>query len=334
MFPDAGGDRAAMIGAVRFGTVGFGSVGFGSVGFGTVGDGGRPADQSVGVVGSGERVDLGRVLTGLRHLPASPEPARVFTDLAAVCVPALADECLIEVTELGGHRYRIRLPGPRPGGSGSGAATSGAAGPGSLADGAAAAPCEGGGAASGSGWSGQGAAVTVSDGAVTARFGSPPGGGPDYTGVLVCVWHHGYAPAEADAALVGVLVDHATALVHRERITNRVSSRDHARTIGLALDGTQRVAAATGILMALYHLTPAQARQLLGRAGDRTHRTLQEVADTVLHTGALPDQHDRAARQDRYGARTPAPPIVEPGPTVEPGRTDEPGPTVEPGRSA
>ena len=69
-----------------------------------------PAD-----VDAGRRVDLGRVLTGLRHLSAAADPARVFTDLAAVCVPALCDERVIEIVEQGGHRYRIRRPGPRPG---------------------------------------------------------------------------------------------------------------------------------------------------------------------------------------------------------------------------
>ena len=69
-----------------------------------------PAD-----VDAGRRVDLGRVLTGLRHLSVAADPARVFTDLAAVCVPALCDECVIEIVEQGGHRYRIRRPGPGPG---------------------------------------------------------------------------------------------------------------------------------------------------------------------------------------------------------------------------
>ena len=63
--------------------------------------------------------------------------------------------------------------------------------------------------------------------------------------------------------------------------------------MGVALDGAQRIAAATGVLMALHHLIVAQARQLLDRASDRTHRSLQQVADTVLHTGSLtePRQH-------------------------------------------
>lgn len=46
----------------------------------------------------------------MRHLSAAGEPARVFTDLAGVCVPALCDECSIEIVEQGGHRYRIRRP--------------------------------------------------------------------------------------------------------------------------------------------------------------------------------------------------------------------------------
>ena len=224
--------------------------------------------------GPGQRVDLDRVLTGSRHLPAAGEPVRVFTDLAGVCVPALCDECRIEITERGGHRYRIRRPGPGAARSINAAATDGAApratGPSGVG---------------GRGWSGHPSEVRVSGGSVITRFGSPPGGGPDYTGELVCAWHDGYVPAEADAALVGVLVHHAIALVYRERTTARVSDPDTAGLVGLTLDGTQRVAAATGILMALYHLTPVQARQLLARAGDRTHRTLREVADTFCIPG-------------------------------------------------
>src|SRR6476469_7554178 len=253
------------------------------------------AGPVTGAAHAGERVDLGRVLTGLRHLPAG-EPARVFTELAGVCVPALCDECLIEFVEQGGHRYRIRRPGP--GQSAHRAATNGAAAGAT-------------GAVVGAGaWSGNGAAVTVSGGSVIARFGNPPGGGPGYTGEMVCIWRRGHLPGEADAALVGVLVDHATALVHRERTTARVADPGGAGPVRLALDGTQRVAAATGILMALYHLSPAQARQLLARAGDRTHRTLREVADTVLQAGALPGPDGRPF--DQSTAR--ATPVHEPEP--------------------
>jgi hypothetical protein len=56
------------------------------------------------------RVDLLRV-TGLRHLAGSTEPGRVFSELAAVSVPALRDEMVIQITEAGTHRYRIRRRG-------------------------------------------------------------------------------------------------------------------------------------------------------------------------------------------------------------------------------
>jgi len=50
--------------------------------------------------------------------------------------------------------------------------------------------------------------------------------------------------------------------------------------------------------MALHHLTATQSRQLLARAGDRTHRSLIEVADSVLTTGALPDHRTTTALTD------------------------------------
>ena len=100
---------------------------------------------------------------------------------------------------------------------------------------------------------------------------------------------HRVHPTEADAALVGVLAGHATAVAHGERTASWLADTGAAHQVGAAaLGDAQRVAAATGILMALHHLNPTQARQLLARAGDRTHRSLLDVADTVLHTGGLP----------------------------------------------
>ena len=143
---------------------------------------------------------------------------------------------------------------------------------------------------------------------VTAVVGSLPGGEPGYTARLLCRWNPGYVPTETDAALVGVLADHAVALVHRERTTGHIADPATAGQVGAALGRTQRVAAATGILMALHHLTAAQARQLLVRAGDRTHQSLVQVADTVLHTGGLPDQ--RTTRPPE----TPVPVAPDPDP--------------------
>jgi hypothetical protein len=231
------------------------------------------------------RVDLRRVLTGLRHLPASTEPARVFTALAAVCTPALCDETVIDMTEHGGHRYRIRRPGPAVGPIGTDDPT----------------PVHGPVPSDGAGWSGAGSTVTIAGHTLYAGFGNPLGGGPAYTGQLIARWH-GYQPDNTDAALLGVLIDHATALVHRERTTTHLTDTHADRRITSALDGTQRIAAATGILMALHHLSSGQARDLLHRAADRGHRSLRDTADTVLHTGALPGT-------DR-GAPPPTPPAV------------------------
>jgi hypothetical protein len=130
---------------------------------------------------------------------------------------------------------------------------------------------------------------------VAVRVTSLPGGGPAFTAGLICTWHPGYAPTDTDAALVGVLADHATAVVHRERTTGQLTDSATAQQVGAALGGVQRVAAATGILMALHHLTSTPARQLLARASDRTHRSLLEVADSVLTTGALPENRTTGA---------------------------------------
>ena len=247
------------------------------------------------------RVDHRRVLTGLRHLHGSSEPARVFTDLAAVCVPALCDQMVVDIEEngideAGVHRYRIRQPGWLPGSETRPPGSPGWTGwtPGSETQ-----------DRSSSLEPGQVVAIGQQ---VTAVVGSLPGGEPDYTARLLCRWTPGYAPTETDAALVGVLADHAVALVHRERTTGQLADPATAGQVGAALGRTQRVAAATGILMALHHLTAAQARQLLVRAGDRTHQSLVQVADTVLHTGGLPDQ--RATRP----SGTPVPVAPDPDP--------------------
>ena len=156
------------------------------------------------------RVDLRRVLTGLRHLSAAAEPVRVFTELAAVCVPALCDECLIQIVEHGRRPYRIRrtwpdMTGTRP----------------SLTDEAFIVVTQGRGTPL-DGCRTGGAVVETTERDVLARFTNPLGGGPDYHGVLVCRWAGGHAADASDAALVGVLTEHAVALVHRERTTGTV----------------------------------------------------------------------------------------------------------------
>jgi hypothetical protein len=256
----------------------------------------------------GSRVDLVKVVGGLRHLDASGEPSRVFAGLAAVCVPELCDECVVWISEQGQHPYRIRR-------------ASGAVPPGrpAILDGMLTATSSGGttilnGSPTGA------ASVEISDHAVIARFVNPPFfGGPEYCGVIVCRWYTAHRPDDAEAALVGIMVDHATALVQRER-TAGAGPPDQAQSTGSALTAAHRIAAASGILIGLYHLSPRQARQLLARASENTHRPVIDIADTVLRTGALPvDRPDRDTAAAKRSAEEPTtrpprhcPPVLTP----------------------
>ncbi len=206
---------------------------------------------------SAGRVDLPRVTAAVRHMVGSVEPSRVFSELAQVCVPAISDSCTIDLVEEGGHRYRIRQP------------------PGTLY-----------------GAGGLGEDELVAE----AAFSSDGAGGPRFSGVLRCCWFDGYRPGAADAALLGLLVDHTTAVVEHERLTARVHELQAApENAALMLPSHQRVAAAVGILMVLHHLTAAQATDLLTRASQHTHLGIRGVADTVLRTGAMPDHPHPAA---------------------------------------
>jgi hypothetical protein len=63
--------------------------------------------------------------------------------------------------------------------------------------------------------------------------------------------------------------------------------------------------------MALHHLPPTQARQLLRRASEHTHRPVSQTADTVLRTGALPENRHHAAAVTHPGPGTnPTPPTA------------------------
>ena len=213
----------------------------------------QPADVWPAVTG---RINLPWVASAVRHLVGSAEPARMFTELAQVCVPAISDACTIDLLEEGGHRYRIRQPAENaPGGQ-----------------------------------------LDEDESVARADFSSAGAGGPRFSGVLMCMWFDGYRPSEADSALIGLLVDHTTALVEHERLTARVDElQTSPENAALLLPSHQRVAAAVGILMVLHHLTAAQATDLLTRASQHTHLSIRGVADTVLRTGAMPDHPHPAA---------------------------------------
>ncbi len=210
------------------------------------------------------RIDVRRVVTHVRHLLGSAEPVRVFSQLASIAVPGVADACVIEISESAGHRYRIRQPATLLPGSAPAEPPLTRERP-------------------------QHAVTTLAPDAVTVQFASPDDGCQSYTGVLTCRWQDNYQPCDADAALLALLVDHATALVERERLTARIADLQDAAGQDITLPTHQRIAAAVGILMALHHLSAAQAADLLGRAGHHTNRSITGVADIVLRTGAMPE---------------------------------------------
>lgn len=165
-------------------------------------------ENEMRAAGQSQRIDVQRVLTGLRHLKGSVEPGRVFAEVVAVCVPSLCDEMIVDIEETGTQRYRITRSGIQI----NRAATDLPQQSGALG------------------------LPTVSGQSVTVRVTSLPGGGPGFTVWLSCWWDRGYSPTDTDAALVGLTAHHATAVVHRER------------TIGTIVDSATayRPEAATG----------------------------------------------------------------------------------------
>ena len=130
----------------------------------------------------------GRPAAGARRTAPSGGLARAgsgVTELAAVCVPALCDECLIQIAEHGRRPYRIRRAWPDMTGT-----------PPSLTDEAFIAVTQGRGTPLEWGRTG-GAVVETTERDVLARFTNPPGDGPDYHGVLVCRWTEGMPPTRA-----------------------------------------------------------------------------------------------------------------------------------------
>jgi hypothetical protein len=210
------------------------------------------------------RIDVPAAVAGLRHLDASPEPALVFSHLAAVCVPAVCDDIVIDLVE-NGHGYRIRQPAAA---SSLPARVLPVTMPGFV----------------------EGLVLGVHT--VTVIVDPPALGaaGSGFTGTVVCNWRDGYEPVPADASLIRLMVDHGVALILRERLTGRVAElQGRAENLSGRLSRDRRIASAVGVVMALHHVDQAQALDLLVRISDRTHRDLQDVADGVVYTRTVPE---------------------------------------------
>lgn len=215
------------------------------------------------------RINLPTVVAALRHIDASTEPGFVLSHLAAVAVPAVCDEVTIDVTEDGGHRYRIRRPdhGNHPP-RGDGAERAADGDPGGIA---------------------RATGPILTRDSVGIPFSSPfAAPEPAFAGTVTCRWTDGYRPSPADTAFVGIMVEHAVALVLRER-SNGTRGGQEQQNLSAALLANQRTAHAVGVVMAMHHLAAPQAMDLLVRVSDHTHRQLRDVVEDVVHGQALPD---------------------------------------------
>ncbi len=208
------------------------------------------------------RIDVVRAVAGLRHIDRSGEPAMVFSHLAAVCVPSVCDEVVIDIVE-NGQGYRIRRPAAE--------STAVRTVPVLPAD-----P--------------QRPALLSSDSvAVAIPRSRDERGGSVFEGSVVCTWTDGYEPTPTDASLVQLMVDHAAALVQLEQTAGAASGVGHGKErLHGALPRNRRIASAVGVVMALHHVDHVHAMDLLIRISDRSHIDLHDLADAVVSTGSLP----------------------------------------------
>ena len=139
--------------------------------------------------------------------------------------------------------------------------------------------------------------------------------GPPFAGVVTCAWREGYLPSAADGALIRLMVDHAVALIQRERLTSRVpdlaggryvegaagssaistsegtsdSTVNGGRVRGIGDPTDSPIDTAVGIVMSLHHLDQTQAFDMLVRLSHRAYRQIRDVAGTIVDTGVVPD---------------------------------------------
>jgi hypothetical protein len=211
------------------------------------------------------RIDVATVVARLRHIDASAEPALVFSQLAEIWVPGVCDEVVIDLVE-NEQVYRIRRPAgssdlPRP-----------------VRIPAAPVP-------------GAGDGPVLGRDMVLSAIESPQSVsvGPPFSGTVLCRWRDGYPPVAADASLIGLMIDHAVGLIHRERLTAGPLDRNgHAERLRNEVVSDQRISSAVGVVMALHHVDKSAAMELLVRISGRTGRGLADLAESVVASGTLP----------------------------------------------
>lgn len=109
---------------------------------------------------------------------------------------------------------------------------------------------------------------------------------PSYRGALTLYFSS--PPTAEQALLAQLVVDRATTLVHRERLTDLViDATTRARQLADAKTSNREIGVAIGILMGLYKVTRTHAFGVLRAVSQQTHRKLRDIAADFIETGTL-----------------------------------------------
>jgi hypothetical protein len=128
----------------------------------------------------------------------------------------------------------------------------------------------------------------------TVIVGEPTEKHEGYAGTLTLEFHS--LPAAEHAVLAQLVVDRATALVHRQRLVSLldvVTAR--AVNLEIALASNREIGIAIGVLMSLGKVTREHAFDLLRDVSQCTNRKLRDIALDVIETGTIgPLAHRRS----------------------------------------
>jgi hypothetical protein len=199
------------------------------------------------------------VQQAVRGLAVSADPAVVLSSLARGCVPSFSDSCSVELSEGLEPLFRVgfRLSGKESVAAELGPVPASA----SARD--------------------HGHAVSTAFQAASAL------GFPSYAGVVVHSWDS-HEPTQEDAIIARLLVDHAIAVLHSERLAQgKAQAEERAAKLALDLISSRAEGEAIGILTTKHHVGREEALRLLRRASRASERTLHEVAADVIRTGDL-----------------------------------------------
>lgn len=209
------------------------------------------SDEAVGVA---VWRDPTAVLTAIQDLTASTQPTVVLASLAAICAPAVADECWATIQEDGVTHL---VGAVEPTGDGDSRA----------------------------GW----AVPLAGDDRLILSFEQPAWEQyPAFSGAITWRWDDRDRPTRSDKVIAQLLLDRAIELVRAQRLEAAATvARDMAANLNLALASSREIGQAIGILMSSRKVTSQQGFDLLRMASQRTHRKLHKVATEVCETGMI-----------------------------------------------